>query len=61
MHFLAYFARKEAEKVEETELVCPGRVRGARRDPRHPRVRAAAQDAGRGRAGEGPQAPPQNS
>ena len=51
---------KKAEEVEEAELVRPGRVRGARRDPRHPRVRAAAQDAGRGRAGEGPKAAPQN-
>ena len=49
--------REEAgEEAEEAELVCPERVRGARRDPRHPRVRAAAQDAGRGRQGEEPQA-----
>ena len=47
-------------ETEETKLVRPGRVRGARRDPRHPRVRAAAQDAGRGRQGEEPQAPPQD-
>ena len=49
--------REEAgEEAEEAELVCPERVRGARRDPRHPRVRAAAQDTGRGRQGEEPEA-----
>ena len=49
--------REEAgEEEEDKELVCPKRVPGPRRDPRHPRVRAAAQDAGRGRQGEEPQA-----
>ena len=46
---------EEGEEAEEAELVCPERVRGPCRDPRHPRVRAAAQDAGRGRQEE-PQA-----